>query len=265
MFKYIGYAILGGILSWLVWFGSLITGHETTEADVWLLFLAYLGVIFFLLYRLTQDRGHEFAFVLVLPIFMVLGLYTIIEVFNYGFLRWTPDSKAFTVECSKVEVKYIKPPTLPVHSIAYDWDTTEAPSFVDYKIVNGTRISGFINFGAPYNNSQHFDFIETNHTQAIESKCLSASFRYLRFPKNAGCYGAGQLTADILVKYKTTPLEPSKKEGAIRYELTVSDRRNGYKLAYLRYVVDFKKQRACGLSGEGTLNDGQFIQKAIGL
>ena len=242
--------------------GAAIVGHEAAQTQALLLVIAYASIIFFLI---SLNKPEQFAFVLALPMFVVIGMHTIYAAFSYSILRWTPDSEAFTAECSKAEVKYIKPPTLPVHSIAYDWDSREAPSFIGYKIVNGTRISGFINSGAPYNNSQHFDFIETNHTQAIESKCLSASFRYLRFPKNSGCYGTGQLTADILVKYKTSQLEPSKKEGAIRYELTVSDRRNGYKLAYLRYVVDFKKQRACGLSGEGTLNDGQFIQKAIGL
>ncbi len=175
-----------------------------------------------------------------------------------------PDYEAFTVECSKTEVKYIKSPTTPVHSIAYDWDSAEAPSFIEYQIVDDTRIREPRQLSQREVNNQRFDFIETNHTPSIESRCLSSGFKYLRYPKNAGCYGASQLAADILVKYKTSPIAQSKKDGAIRYELTVSDRRNSDKLAYLRYVVDVKKQRACGLAGTGRVSDSQFIRKAIG-
>ena len=242
--------------------GAAFVGHEAAQTQALLLVIAYVGIICFLL---SLDKPNEFAYVLVLPMFIVIGMHIIYSTVSYSIWRWTPDYEAFTTECSKAEVKYIKSPTLPVHSIAYDWDSEEAPIFVDYEVVDGTRIRALRQSSQPEVNDQRLDFIETNHTSSIESRCLSAGFKYLRFPKNAGCYGASQLTADVLVKYKTSPIEQSKKDGPIRYELSVSDRRNGDTLAYLRYVVDVKKQRACGLTGTGRVNDGQFIRKAIGL
>ena len=73
-----------------------------------LLFLAYAGVIVFLVAKVSEDEGKDYAYVLILPMFIVLGMHTIYAAVNYSFLRWTPDAEVFTAECSKTEVKYIK-------------------------------------------------------------------------------------------------------------------------------------------------------------
>lgn len=262
MFKYIGYAILGGFFSLLGYVGAAIVGHEAGQIEAFLLSIAYVGVTCFLIFN---EKPEKFAYVLVLPMFIVVGMHTIYAAVSYGFLKWTPDSEIFKAECSKTEVKYIKPPTMPVHSIAYDWDSEVAPSFITYTNVNGTRISDLRYSSQPNVNNKHFDFTEIKPTSSFETPRLGAGSKYLRFPKNEIYWGVAEITADILVKYKTSQIEQSKKESVIRYELTVSDRRNGETLAYLRYVIDVKKQRACGLAGKGRVSDSQFIRKAIGL
>ena len=262
MLKYIGYAILGGFFSLWGYVGAAIVGHEAAQTEAMLLSLAYVGVICFLLFK---DNSEEFAYVLVLPMFIVVGMHTVYAAVGYSILRWTPDTEVFTAECSKTEVKYIKPPTKPVHSIAYDWDSEDAPSFITYTNINDTRVSDLRYSSQPNVNNKHFDFTEIKPTSSFETPRLGAGSKYLRFPKNEIYWGVAEITADVLVKYKVSPIEQSKKDGAIRYELTVSDRRSGDNLAYLRYVVDVKKQRACGLAGKGRVNDGQFIRKAIGL
>jgi len=262
MFKYFLFGILGAIFAIVDYAGSAIVGQHAGKIESLLLVLAYVGVICFLL---SKDNPEKFAYVLILPAFIALGLNIIYVFVSYGFLTLTPDSKVFTDECSKTEVKYIKLPTKPVHSIAYDWDSEEAPSFINYQITNGTRISGLSYSSKPYVNDQHIDFVEIKPTSNFGTPSLGAGSKYLRFPKHEIYWGVAEITADVLVKYKTSPIEQSRKDGALRYELTVSDRRNGDKLAYLRYVVDVKKQRACGLRGAGRVSDGQFIQKAIGV
>ena len=190
-------------------------------------------------------------------------LYTQLLVIVFPFLA--ADSEAFTNECKITEVKYIKLPTMPVRSIAYDWDSNAEPSFLNYENGYKTRISVASYSSQPSVNDQRIDFIEIKPTSNFGAPLLGAGSKYLRVPKMKSFYGVDEFTADVLVKYKTSLIEQSKKGSAIRYELTVSDRRNGNKLAYLRYVVDVKKQSACGLTGTGRVNDGQFIRKAIGL
>ena len=184
-------------------------------------------------------------------------LYTQLLVIVFFFLA--ADSEAFTNECKATEVKYIKLPTMPVRSIAYDWDSNAEPSFLSYEIAYKTRISVASYSIQPIVNDQRIDFIEIKPTSNFGAPLLGAGSKYLRVPKMKSFYGVDEFTADVLVKYKTSLIEQSKKGSAIRYELTVSDRRNGNKLAYLRYVVDVKKQRACGLTGTGRVNDGQLI------
>jgi len=262
MLKYIGFAILGGFFSLWGYVGASIVGHEAGQTMALLLSLAYAGVIGFLIFK---DKPDEFAYVLVLPAFIVFGIHTIFAIISNSISIFTSDSDAFTNECKAAEMKYIKLPTMPVRSIAYDWDSKDAPSFVNYQTVYGTRISGLSYSSQPSINDQRIEFIEIKPTSNFGAPLLGAGSKYLRVPKMESFYGVDEFTADILVAYKTSPIEQSKKDGAIRYELTVSDRRNGDKLAYLRYVVDVKKQRACGLTGKNIINDGQFIQKAIGL
>ena len=241
--------------------GAAIVGHEAAQTEALLLSLAYVGVICFLIFK---DKPEEFAYVLILPMFIVIGMHTIYAAVGYSILRWTPDTEVFTAECSRTEVKYIKLPNMPVRSIAYDWDSEEVPSFITYTNINDSRISDLRYSSKPNVDDQRFDFTEIKPTTNFETPSLGAGSKYLRFPKHEIYWGVAEITADILVKYKTSQIEQSKKDGAIRYELTVSDRRNGDKLAFLRYVIDIKKQRACGLSGKGRVSDSQFIRKAIG-
>jgi hypothetical protein len=262
MSKYIGYAILGGFLSLWGYIGAAIVGNEAGQTMALLLSLAYFGVISFLVFN---EKPEKYAYVLVLPMIMVAGLHTIYAIVGSSFSFLTTDSVAFTNECKATEVKYIKLPTKPVRSIAYDWDSKAAPTFIGYEIVYKTRISVASYLSQPNVNDQRIKFTEIKPTSNFGAPLLGAGSKYLRVPKEESFYGVDEFTADVLVKYKTSPIEQSKKDGAIRYELTVSDRRNGDKLAYLRYVVDVKKQRACGLSGNGRVSDSLFIRKAIGL
>jgi hypothetical protein len=234
VFKYIGCAILGGFFSLWGYVGAAIVGHEAGQTMTLLLLIAYAGVIIFLIAKVSEDEGKDYAYVLVLPMFIVLGMHTMYAAFSYSLLRWTPDTEVFTAECRKTEVKYIKLPTMPVHSIAYDWDSEEVPPFITYTNINDTRISDLRYSSKPNVDDQRFDFTEIKPTSNFETPRLGAGSKYLRFPKHEIYWGVAEITADILVKYKISPIEQSKKDGAIRYELTVSDRRNGDKLAYLR-------------------------------
>ena len=134
MFKYILFGILGGFFSLWGYIGAAIVSNDAGQTMALLLLLAYAGVIIFLIPKVWEDQGKDYSYVLILPMFIVIAIYTIHAAVSYGFLRWNPDSEAFTAECSKTEIKYIKTPTMPVHSIAYDWDSEEAPSFFDCSI-----------------------------------------------------------------------------------------------------------------------------------
>ena len=77
------------------------------------------------------------------------------------------------------------------------------------------------------------------------------------------------MTADVLVHYEILPEEELRKaendQGIVSYEVTVTDRRTQEKLAILKYVLDVKKMRGCGLTGEKTMSVRSFVGKVIGL
>lgn len=150
-----------------------------------------------------------------------------------------------------------------VRSIAYDWQTKEDPSYLNVFTVNfGSRLTSRANYGYTYPRTIEF----TERSRTISSKELPRS--YFHIPRDGVGYEIPTLTADIVVEYKITPEEEINKappeRGLVKYELTVTDRRDGQKLALLRYVIDEKSGRACGLTGSNVMDQLEFVVKAIG-
>ena len=93
--------------------------------------------------------------------------------------------------------------------------------------------------------------------------------RYVLQPRTGGLYPITDLTADVLVLYRVDPEEELEKaaeaQGLVTYEVTVTDRRTSEKLAALRYVIDAKNMRGCGLTDDGTMSERFFILRSIGV
>ena len=53
------------------------------------------------------------------------------------------------------------------------------------------------------------------------------------------------------------------RQGVVRYELTLTDRRSGDVLGVQRFVVDQVNRRACGANVDGNISQDAFIHDAI--
>jgi hypothetical protein len=123
--------------------------------------------------------------------------------------------------------------------------------------------------------SKYLDFIEeryqypgnrytTGHYGMGTSKA-----QFVRHPKDNKFFGVDTLEADVLVFHDVSnPAEldkPVKQHPLLKHTITVTDRRNGDKLAEMIYWVDILNLRGCGLNLKNSINEEIFILEATGL
>lgn len=258
-FTYAVPAGLGLIFSFMGIIFAMTAGH-IPYVEIGLLILAYAGTITYIIGREKIGKGAQSAYLLILPMFMVSGVEMAFHYGKYAIDQLTPDSETFIAECKTTGVNFFKPPSSPVQSIAYDWDGKIEPPYIQFK-VDGTRMTSFSYTNIPIDAGQGVDYVEKKTSYERNTEQTPAFVKYTSPGKSSGI---AALTADVLVHYRLTPEDELKKaypyQELVRYELTITDRRTGEKLASKLYFVDAKKRRACGPSG----NDRSFILKAIG-
>ncbi len=101
MFKYILFGILSGFFSLWGYVGAAIVGHEAGQTMALLLTLAYVGVICFLIFK---DKPEDFAYVLILPMFIVIGMHIIYSTVSYSIWRWALIMKLLQLNAVKLKL-----------------------------------------------------------------------------------------------------------------------------------------------------------------
>lgn len=264
---YAAAAAIGLLFSYMGLVFAITGGLQTAYLVGALLLLAYAGVIFYVVRQARGGKGPRAAFALVLPMFLVTGALQVFQLGKYAFSLVVPDSEAFLAECKSSGAKYFKRPIAPVRSIAYDWNTKSNPPFNRFEIQLGTRIASRGRSNLPHPNS--IEFVERKRSSLEGRPSRGPDGPYIRFPQTGDYYAITSLTADVLVHYEITPEEELRKaevdQGIVRYEVTVTDRRTDEQLATLKYVIDAKQRRGCGLTGEKEMSERAFVLRATGL
>jgi len=252
--------ILGLFFSFMGMTFAMTGGMKAVYIIGGLLILTYAATIAYVIRKKHRGEGEGVAYLLMLPMFMVSGEMMIFQLGKYAIAQLTPDSKEFIAECNTTDIQFIKSPASPVHSITYSWNTKIKPPFVQFQ-TNGSRISSIHYLNLPVDVMPGIDFVEVKTSYEGHTKQEPSFLKYTSPGKYTGTDVA---TADVLVYYQLSPEEELKKaeieQGLIRYELTISDKKTGEKLASKRYIIDAKKGRACGPA----LDDRTFILKTIG-
>ncbi len=265
IFAYAAAAVLGLMFSYVGLVFAMVGGREAAYIMGALLLLAYAGVILYVVRKARAGKHSPFA--LVLPMFLVAVVLQAFLVGKYAFSFLVPDSGPFISECKTTGATFTKLPASPVRSIAYDWNTRYSPPFSQFKVRFGTRITSLGRSDLPYPKS--IEFTERKRSNLEGRPAQGPDGPYIRFPRAGAYYGIPALTADVLVYSRVGPEEELQKaeseQGIVRYEVTVTDRRTGDKLASLRYIIDAKQRRGCGLTGENTMSERSFVLKATGL
>lgn len=259
--SYAGYFLVGLLLSGIfVIVPSTITGSESSNVVV--LLLAYIIAIVFVSIKANAGKGEKFAFVLALPVVMVWVWW----VFLMGWAFVKPDPEVFADVCRNVGATYIKPPPMKVRSIAYEGDGDHTRRINQYSLTLGTRISDWRISNPPYPES--IEFIERQRPDAGNSFRINPDEPYVRSYGTSGvAFPVRSLSADVLVSYQISPMDELPKavteQGVVKYEVTVTYRPTNEKLAILRYVIDGKSRRACGVNEDGLMDERKFLLKAI--
>jgi hypothetical protein len=250
------FALLHGLLFTFIIGASLLTAH--------------IAAFLYVRKKAMEGKGRLAALALVLPMIVVAGGALVItwgiEAVSFLVTFVKPDSAAFRSECRTAGAQFYKLPTSPVHSIAYDWTSKKPPPYNEFSVMVGTRVSpGYSE--KPYPPS--IEFVEGRRSKWEGRPLNGPDGQYFRRPKVGARYAITDLTADVLVMYRVGPEEELEKaeedQGLVTYEVTVTDRRTSERLASLRYAIDAKNMRGCGLTDDNTMNVRSFVLKSIGV
>ena len=267
---YIVAAAIGLYLSLLGFVFSLLHGLLFAFIVGALLVAAHIGAFLYVRKKAMEGKGRLAALALVSPMIVVGGGAMIIGIgisaVSFLFIFLKPDSPAFTSECRTAGAQFYKLPASPVHSIAHDWASKKAPPYNEFSVMFGTRVSpGYAE--KPYPPS--IEFVEGRRSKWEGRPLNGPDGPYFRRPKVGARYAITDLTADVLVMYRVGPEEELEKaeddQGLVTYEVTVTDRRTSERLASLRYAIDAKNMRGCGLTDDDTMNVRSFVLKSIGV
>ena len=267
---YIVAAAIGLYLSLVGFIFSLLHGLVFAITVGALLVAAHIGAFLYVRKKALEGKGRLAALALVLPMIVVGGGAMIIgmgiNAASTLFIFLKPDSPAFTSECRTAGARFYKLPTSPVHSIAYDWTSRKAPLYNEFRVIFGSRVSpGYSEKPFP----PSIEFVEGKRSKWEGPPVHGPDGPYFRRPKVGARYPIADLTADVLVTYRVGPEEELEKaeedQGLVTYEVTVTDRRTSERLASLRYAIDAKNMRGCGLTDDNTMSVHSFILKSIGV
>lgn len=185
------------------------------------------------------------------------------------------ETSEFAALCREVGVKLLEKPVAPVRSIAYDFDPKRISSWLHYwrvEVDGDGRILGLGGFSKlnsiEATKKASFEFTERRAGDGAGAATINPSAPYYRFPAGRQpYYGVDELGADVLAfldvdkpdEYRKAPISQS----AIRYQITLTDRRSGAVLGVQTYVVDQLNNRACGVNVDSVISPSAFIFDAI--
>lgn len=168
-----------------------------------------------------------------------------------------------TESCKVAGATFIASPSMPVHSIAFDWQTQLEWGRMSYFNSDSRKFGGF-RFLEDIKYPETILFIEQKARGVTQAE---KQWPYKRRLNGGEFVEASELTADILVTYEFRNLSKADARNSyVLADISVTDRRNGKALATLRYVTGGRDTwPICGETSKGEMNIAAFIFKAIGI
>lgn len=265
-FSYLSCLIIGLLISYVGMYLAYASAPEHFVAMLGLLSLTYIAVIVYVGKKAVEAEGKNYSILLVTPFFLFVGVLQVFSVAATSLGLLSPNSTAFDEACKDVGPKYFKKPSMPVRSVAFDWDGEALPEYNRFQVVFGTRIDNLGYSALPLKSG--FEFIETKRSKrdSWAGDGVTAPSPYVRYSlaKSQNIYS---LTADILVRYKMVPIRGVPETIADKpkkYEISILDRRSNELLASFRFAINEKQKRGCGLNESSVMDENSFILRVIG-
>jgi hypothetical protein len=168
---------------------------------------------------------------------------------------------ALTQKCKDAGAKFLRKPSMPVRSVAHDWDAawTYGPEHPVYELDHQGHISGVRGIGVA--SPGGLDFEERRYSPRQGQFSPSSRPQFVRMYRDRKLNPIDALSADVLILHEVSDLY--EKQGPVRHTLTVHDRRSGDILATMTYWIDRKNGLGCGANKGSAIDEGAFIQQAI--
>jgi hypothetical protein len=201
-----------------------------------------------------------------LPVAYALSMVTLVA--GALFDTVAPAPNAFLAACKDMGAQYLRSPVKPVRSIAYDWKTSDHPPQINYFEVGSNGHLSSLRGGLGLSRlPAQIEFTEGRCCRFEGSPTTGAGLPYIRRPNSdAPYFGIGELSADVLVMFSSSPAELKEEDLSLRrYDVQVTDRRTGDTLATLKYMIDMRRRRGCGSTSDGVMDERAFVLKAIGV
>ncbi len=187
------------------------------------------------------------------------------------------DKRLYEALCKDVGVRLLEKPAAPVRSIAFDSDPKRvygASGVLGVELDANGRTLGVGRFtkhiSTEATKEAVFEFTERRAGDGAGAALINPSAPYYHFPArgtNQPYYGVDHLSADVVAFVDVDkPAEHRKApiyQGAIRYQITLTDRRSGAVLGTQVFVVDRLNHRECGANVDNTISPSAFIVDAI--
>ncbi len=187
------------------------------------------------------------------------------------------ETPEFTALCRDAGVKLFQKPAAPVRSIAYDFDPRRITEWLiasRIAVDEDGRIQSFGGFPEPKSadagKTASFDFTERRAHDHSGGATINPSAPYYHFPHLNTLqpyYGVENLSADVVAfldvdkpdEFRKAPI----RQGTIRHQITLTDRRSGAILGVQVFVIDRLNNRACGVNVDNAISPSAFVFDAI--
>lgn len=257
------------MMFYLIFFASLGNGVREGVGTAQIVGYGWLAIASsFALYKCSKGKGAAGVVIAIttLPMGMAV-IYVVSMTWAAGqvVLGWIePTPSEITEVCKSGGPRYLASPSSPVHSIAFDWETSLQRARFSYVNKDPKRFGTFRSLeNVEYPTTVHF--IERKYSAGLAERS-NEHWPYMRKTTNGIWSGVDAFTADALVTYEIEQLsEANARKKFELTEITVTDRRTGQVLASLRYPTDGHNTPLCGETSPGEMNIAEFIFKATGV
>lgn len=254
-------ALAGLALSFVAAIFALLQGEGFATFVVVSLVTLHVAAAIFAVAQAARGKPALAMVALLCPAFVLYAGVAVFALAQMLLPSLQPAPPEFAAACKGTGAEYFAVPATPVKSLAYDWEGKFAPAAGSRRVGAGGRViySGGRDPAAS-RLAEAMQFVERREL----GTAWKSGVPFKRIPRNGAVERIAGFSADALVFHRRTWVDDPAGD-LMLHQLDVTDRRDGRRLARLRYVLGKHSARLCGPLQDGVLSEDAFLVRALGL